>query len=429
MKAAALATFALVAASTLSVSTQDKPPMVSDQDVVEAYQYMLGRWVVLRQETADLKKEFRWNEIVHRAPGDASWANPRPDVVCSEAWVYVDASSCTILKVPEIGARYYTVQVLNGWGEVTAEINAYRYPQHPSGNFALCLQRVRVPLAAGIQRVGLPNKKSRVLVRIELGAQAHEALALQKQVTLRATGSPEIEPVAAEFEFTNARLPGVGAFDKTDVILASEADINKGLEALQDKAGAVAKAAVDPKQRSHIDAAIRQQAIPDFLARIPKMGPMINGWVYPRVIGRYRDDYVMRSIASFTGLWASNGKEAIYFGAGELDGSQTYTQTFSGNAPPIKRARYSWSIAVIDGERFRVMHDSQHRFLLGKQSPLKYNADGSLTLVFAPQRPATVPQSNWLPTPAGKKYTMTYRVAGSGADRVNEYYPPALITR
>jgi hypothetical protein len=429
MKGIALVTLALVAVATLSVATKDKTPVVSDQDVVEAYQYMLGRWVVLRQETADLKKEFRWNEIVYRAPGEASWANPHPNEVRSEAWIYVDASSCTILKLPEMRGHYYTVQVLNGWGEVTAEISKYRYPQLASGSFALCLQRTQIPLAAGIQRVGLPNKKSRMLMRIELGARAREALALQKQVTLRTTGSPDIEPIAAQFEFANAKPPGVEAFDKTEAVLVSEADISKSAATVQDKVRAVAKAAADPKQREHIDAVIREQAIPNFLAQIPKMGPMINGWVYPRSIGRYGNDYLMRSIADFTGLWASNGKEAIYFGNGELDGSQTYVQTFSRDARPIKNARYGWSIAVVDGERFRVVGDSQHGRILDKQSLLKYNADGSLTLAFAPQRPANVPESNWLSTPAGQKYTMTYRVASSVANTAGEYYPPALMMR
>ena len=58
------------------------------------------------------------------------------------------------------------------------------------------------------------------------------------------------------------------------------------------------------------------------------------------------------------------------------------------------------------------------------QSALQYNADGSLTLAFAPNPPGGVPQSNWLPTPAGKKYDMTYRFYGPAPEVVSGHYYP-----
>jgi hypothetical protein len=88
---------------------------LSDKDIVDAYHYMLGRWLVLRQETLDFNEKFNWNEIVHRDPRGGAWANPNLDVAYSEAWIYVDESSCTILDLPEIRRRYYTVQIMNGW--------------------------------------------------------------------------------------------------------------------------------------------------------------------------------------------------------------------------------------------------------------------------------------------------------------------------
>jgi hypothetical protein len=66
--------------------------------------------------------------------------------------------------------------------------------------------------------------------------------------------------------------------------------------------------------------------------------------------------------------------------------------------------------------------------LLG--TALQYNADGSLTLAFAPKQPDGVPQPNWLPTPEGKKYDMTYRFYGPSPDVVSgKYYPPALTPK
>ena len=144
---------------------------VSDKDIVEAYQYMLGRWLVLRQETRDLAGGMKWNEVTHRAPGGVDWANPNLDVAYSEAWIAVDETSCTLVTLPKITGRYYTVEVLNGWGEVTANINERNFPRHPSGTFALCLKGAKVALPPDAQRINLPNRKSRVLMRIELVAK------------------------------------------------------------------------------------------------------------------------------------------------------------------------------------------------------------------------------------------------------------------
>ena len=48
-------------------------------------------------------------------------------------------------------------------------------------------------------------------------------------------------------------------------------------------------------------------------------------WMRPRLIGNYRTDYTMRSVANYAGIWANTGKEVVYFAGLGLDGSQTYT--------------------------------------------------------------------------------------------------------
>ena len=89
---------------------------LADRDIVEAYEYMLGRLLVLRQENLDFKEGFKWNEIIHRAPGGVDWANPNLDVVYSEAWIGLDEKSCTLIDIPEIKGRYYTVQIAQWLG-------------------------------------------------------------------------------------------------------------------------------------------------------------------------------------------------------------------------------------------------------------------------------------------------------------------------
>jgi hypothetical protein len=422
--------FLFAASIGLLVSVPAQAQRVSDKDIVEAYQYMLGRWLVLRQETLDLKGGMKWNEVTHREPGGVAWANPNLDVAYSEAWIAVDETSCTLVTLPEIKGRYYTVQVLNGWGEVTANINERNFPKRPSGTFALCLKGAKVTLPPDAQRINLPNKKSRVLMRIELGADPAQAVALQKQITMQPTGNPKIEDTAAKFDFANARLPGVEAFDQTERILEAEPDINRGMRRPQRRARAVALAAKDPKERAKIDAIIREQAIPAFEELALHPGPVKNGWIHPRAFGNYANDYQIRSVVNLVGIWANNAKEAVYFGGIGLDGSETYLQTYPKTALPGSKAQYFWSVIAVDGEKFQVIPNALNRYLLNRQSALKFNPDGSLTLAFAPKLPAGVPESNWLPTPEGKRYNMTYRFYGPAKDVVGgQYYPPALVVR
>jgi hypothetical protein len=427
MKKFFLAALVLVCATTSPQAQPARP--IADRDVVEAYEYMLGRWLVLRQENLDFKDGLKWNQIVHRDPGGVDWANPNLDVVYSEAWVAVDDKSCTLIELPEIKGRYYTVQALNGWGEVSANINERNFPKHPSGKFAFCLKGAKgITLPKGTQRVDLPSKKSRVLMRIELGANPADAIALQKKVTMKATGTPVIDPIVVKLDFPNSKLPGVEGFDKTEEVLASEPDLNVGMIDIRERARAVAKAAADPAQRTRIDEVIRKYAIPAFQGEVQKMGKVVNGWMRPRLIGNYRTDYTMRTVANYAGIWANTGKEVVYFAGMGLDGSQTYTQTFPKEALPLSKTRYFWSVIAVDTTDFKVIPNQLNRFLLNKQSPLQLNDDGSLTLVFAPKLPDDIPESNWLPTPNGKKYNLTYRFYGPTKDVADgTYFPPPLV--
>jgi hypothetical protein len=409
---------------------QAPPAVLADKDIVEAYHYMLGRWLILRQEALDLKEGFKWNEVIHREPGGVAWANPNLDVVYSEAWIGVDQASCTLVELPAIKGRYYTVQVLNGWGEVTANINERYYPRHPSGKFGLCLKGAAVALPPGTQRIDLPNRKSRILMRIELGANPAEATALQKQITMKATGSPRIDDAVVKPDFANDRLPGAEGFEKTEEIIASEPDINQGLSEPRRKARRVARAIADPAQRARIDEVIRKQAIPAFMAKVHKPGLMKNGWARPRPVGNYGKDYLSRSVVNFAGIWANNPGEAVYFGAAGLDGSSTYLVVFPKEALPSRKSRYFWSVILVDGETFRVVPNALDRYLLNRQSKLSHNADGSLTLVFGPRQPVGAQDANRLPTPEGKKYNLTIRFYGPSKDVADgTYFPPPLIKK
>ena len=429
-------------ATTTSASAPDATAAatstVSDQDISDAYLYLLGRLLVLRQQQLDFNKEgFKWNEMIHRDVGGVAWANPNLDVAYSEAWVAVDERSCTIFSVPKIEHRYYTVQFLNGWGETIANINERTYPDNPAGDFWVCMKGANVQVPPGARRIDLPGRSARVLARVELGANPREAAALQHQIKVRASGTPTTAAVPATPDFQNDRLPGAEAFDaKTVEAALAEPDINPGMEEQQAKVRAVAQAVNDPAQRARVDKVIREQAQPRMKEALAKFGTFRDGWARPDVAGNYGSDYVARTLVDFGGIWANNREEVVYFktntdGSGTpLDGANTYTIHFPKGNLPSDHARYFWSVIAVDSEKFQVIPNARNRFLLNNQSKLTPGPDGSLTLYLAPDKPGDAPDANWLPTPKGENYHLTFRMYGPDeAVLSGQWFPAPIVKR
>ncbi len=124
-------------------------PQLTADEITEAYVYLLGRYLVIRQDAIDVAEPgVEYNVLKHNPPvnaGDTSgsaptFVNPNLDVVYSEAWFAVDADTPVILEIPEIPAGlYYTAQIVDEWAEITHNINERNFPDHPVGRFAICL--------------------------------------------------------------------------------------------------------------------------------------------------------------------------------------------------------------------------------------------------------------------------------------------------
>lgn len=424
------------------MSTVDLQPTVqpaalqfTDQDISDAYIYLLGRLLITRQQQADFDEEgFVWNQLMHRKPGQVDWPNPNLDVAYSEAWVAIDESSFLLVTVPEIKGRYYTVEFINGWGEALANLNERCHPDHPDGLFAVCLEGSKVDVPAGAKRVDLPAKVTRVLLRVELGPNWDEAIALQHRFKFEIQGSPEIPDVPRTVMFDMAHLPGVEAFESAELAL-QERDLSP-LENMQAKVRTIAKAIADPVVRTRVDKAIKQKALADFASAAPYIGRgwIRNGWARESCCGRWGTDWLTRTTVNYGGIWANLMEEVVYYrGALDknllwLEADATYTLTFPADALPEKFVNYFWSVIAVDRQFRRVLPNPLERYLLNKESGVVKSEDGSLTLYFGPEKPADAPDANWLPTGAGKPWSLTFRFYGPrGGVADGTYYPPPLV--
>lgn len=411
-------------------------PVISDQEISDSYIYLLGRLLILRQQQADMAEGFKWNALVHRKPGDVQWPNPNLDVAYSEAWVAVDEKSCLLVTVPKITGRYYTVQFLNGWGETLANINERVYPQHSSGEFAVCLKGSQVELPATTQRVDVPVKHVRALSRVALGNDVAGAVALQQQFVFRSTGDPALPVVPKTLMFDIEKLPGVEAFDSAVLALDSEAELNPGFDQIQAKTRAIAEAIKEPAERQRVDQAIKTRAFADIAKASPTLGDgtVKNGWALPSTIGVYGTNWLLRTLVNEGGIWANTFDEVIYYKAfvgpdgARLSGNNSYTLHFTKEELPAQFATHFWSVIAVDSVHRRVLPNPTKRYLLNKETNPQYGKDGSLTLYFSDTKPADAPDGNWLPTPKGQHYSLTfrfYRPKGAVAER--SYFLPALV--
>lgn len=374
---------------------------ITDQDIADAWVYLFARLLVMRQQQSDFREGFKWNELVHRKPGAVDWPNPNLDVAYSEAWVATDESSCTIVTVPKITGRYYTVQFLNGWDETLANINERVFPHRPDGDFAVCLRGSGVQLAADVKRIDLPVRTSRVLLRVELGDNWDEAVRLQHAFRLRSTGSPKLPDIPSSPSFDLEKLPGVEAFDSAGAALDSEPDLNPGLERHASVARAISGAIRNPDERERVARIVRERAHADFARFGPPIGhgTVVDGWARPAAVGNYNTDYVARTLISYGGIWANVMPEVMYYrastdGAGaRLTGDNSYTLTFPKEQLPQSFANYFWSVIAVDTTHFRVLPNPTKRYLLNRETRPDYNADGSLTLYFAADKPTDAPDS------------------------------------
>lgn len=415
--------------------TQTHSTAVNDQDISDAYIYLLGRLLISRQQQIDFDHEgFVWNELVHRKPGQVDWPNPNLDVAYSEAWIAIDEHSFLLVTVPEIIDRYYVVEFLNGWGETLANLNGRVYPDHPNGLFAICLQGSKVDVPATARRVDVPASTMRVLLRVELGDDWDGAIALQHEFKFEIRGKPTSPEIPRTVMFDMEDLPGADAFDSVEVAF-QEKDLSPGTEQLQANARAIAEMVKDPAERQRIDRVIRSEAFADFGAAAAILGHGIkgNGWARATACGHWGSDWLTRTVVNFAGIWANVLEEVIYYSGSEdstgspIEADGSYTLTFPTDDLPDRYAKYFWSVIAVDRVFRRVLPNPLNKFLLNRESGLTYGNDGSLRLYFAPEKPADAPEGNWLPT-KDKPWKLTFRFYGPrGAVAEGKYFPPPLI--
>ncbi len=408
-----------------------------EQAIADAYVYLLARMLVIRQEGIDASEEgFAYNKVKYNPLGSAEFVNPNLDVAYLECWIAVDDDSVVLLTVPEIQDRYYTAQILDEWGEVIININERRTPSRPHGTFALTRPGSSPSIPEGATRIDLHGSKAKLLARVELKDDPDEALRLQREFTVESLGEVSVAPPPSIPDFENASLLGVEIFETVDEVLESAIDVAPGAAEAQVGVRSVASfVAASEDNRSEVEALLRDKIVPGFLGSIfTETTPLVNGWVGGIETGNYGSDYLKRTVLDLAGIWANTSAEVVYFASTmeadgtPLDGSSSYLLHFPGEKLPEAVVDGYWSIILVGLPDLRVVPNEMERYNFNSHSDLAMEPDGSLKIGIGPTPVDGVPESNWLPSPRDKSYSLTIRLyvpRESVFDR--GWVPPAVV--
>jgi hypothetical protein len=141
-------------------------PALDEQIIADAYVYLIGRALVVRQEHLDIAAQGGYNVAFHNRLGSADFVNPNLGVANTEAWIAVDDATPVVLELPKIERRYYTAQILDEWGETLTNIHERNYPLQPYGKFAFVAPGSRVAIPEDAVRIELRSQKAKMLARV-----------------------------------------------------------------------------------------------------------------------------------------------------------------------------------------------------------------------------------------------------------------------
>jgi hypothetical protein len=394
---------------------------LTEQEVVDTYIYVLGRYLVVRQEHIDIAEEgIDYNVIKFNELGKAEFVNPNLDVAYLEAWFAVDEKTPMILEIPKVENRYYTAQIMDEWAEILYNINERNRPNTPYGKFALILKGTNPEIPGDAVRIEIPSKKAKMLARIERGGDDEGAVKLQKSFKIVKIGDPKIEPAINIPMFTNQEPITVEAFKQPmlNQVLNSAPDLMKLSAGMQERARQIAAfIARNEANRTAIDMILKQNALPALVQFIRSYGDARGGWVATTgKLKGFGEDYWFRTAANYAGIWWNNNEEVVYFigekdDTGEpLNGDYAYVIHFDKENLPEKHVHAYWSLTMMSLPDYRVVPNAMDRFNFNNSSKFAYEPDGSLKIYLGSVLPEGVPESNWLPAPQGNSFTLNLRM-------------------
>jgi len=161
-------------------------------------------------------------------------------------------------------------------------------------------------------------------------------------------------------------------------------------------------------------------------------GRLVNGWTVAVDRTIFGLDYYRRAYEAYMGLGNLPPQDLVAAVVYEdnmgqqLMGENSFKLTFAkGQLPPVNAF---WSLTMYQLPEMAFAGNRFRRYSVNSNSPLKTNADGSVSIYLQPKSPGSNQESNWLPSVPGN-YQLTLRMYWPKGEVLEGRWSPPVIER
>jgi hypothetical protein len=440
-----------------STASERQPLAPREAEAIATLGYIYGYPLVMMDVTRAVSSTTPVNQFGHMLEfPDATFTDvvsPNVDTLYSIAWLDLGKEPI-VLVVPDMGKRYYTMPILDGWTNVIASPGT-RTTGNGKGAYALVGPDWRGDLPAGVEAIKSPTDMAWLIGRTYTAGKkdydaVHEIQRQYQLVPLRAwcSGKPYSAPKGGDAPpaAVDRRTPpakqvekmGAGAFFArlAQLMAANPPTTNDDpildrlalLDIVPGETFDLGK--LPPSIADAVEGGVAAARARLLSGAMSAFGKPINGWRLQLDLGRYGTNYEQRAMVALVGLGANLAEDAVYpatetDAAGQpLSGENRYVLRFApGTLPPVKAF---WSITMYS-DKHTLAANAIGRYALGDRDPLRTEPDGSLEIVIQHDDPGPARQSNWLPAPAGG-FSLAMRLYfPKGPVLDGKWHPPGVV--
>ncbi len=351
-----------------------------------------------------------------------------------------------ILDMPAIKDRYAVVQVVNAY----VENQPYDYSPRTNGCERTWIGFVgpdwQGELPEGVKERRLDTNLGGIAVRIAAKDEADLEIvrAYQAQMSLTPLsewkGGPSGKPATPPPPRPRKHYEGDFAWFREAVDLLAENPPPSGHKTIITTLWRIGIEPGEPFDPDTLDPATRQGVL-----RAEQDGPAMieylfknrgrkfpNGWDTARYSRDFTSDYAARAAAALVGLMGNDPEEAIYLytyydaNGDLLDGSKPYRIHIPAGRRPATSEIGFWSITMYGGRSFQFVENPIDRYCVSSRDTLVANEDGSFDIWVQADAPGGTRNTNWLPSPKGGPFRVTFRIYSPVQELVDEFLAMTL---
>lgn len=354
---------------------------------------------------------------------EAGYVTPNVNVIYGFGFMDLRGGP-VLLSVPDSQNRYYMVEIVDMWTNAFAYVGGVA-TGYKGGRYALTGPGWKGELPHGVQRIESPTPWVLLQPRVNIYKDGKIDLEGAKKILHEIRTTSLTPPSPTHYPSPNAVNPDlpVSALQYKDPLQFWEllmTAMNENpppqdqITALLPLFAPLGLKLGQPWDRSKVP----PEVLESMREAAAKIGALLSSYPFgtayhgafipPPTIGNSGTDYLIRAIVARVGLTANTPTEAIYWMYTQdtdqkpLTGANNYTMTFKEEIP--YQPPGFWSITLYDHTNNYTVPNPINRYMLGSDTPLQKNPDGSFTLYIQHESPGKDKESNWLPAPAGPFY-------------------------